>query len=99
MTTIDVSDVAAFRGWVNDYFRAHGLPTAAAYPREEAIVSDYVRRGYSYFVLDRVDVAAKVRFVEPLAFQFASPKPLLPAADLQQLRRQGAPSICSWRRR
>ena len=73
VTTIHVSDVAAFRGWVNDYFRAHGLPTAAAYPREEAIVSDYVRRGYSYFVLDRVDVAAKVRFVEPLAFQFESP--------------------------
>ena len=72
VTTIHVSDVAAFRSWVNGYFRAHGLPTAAAYPREEAIVSDYVRRGYSYFVLDRVDVAAKVRFVEPLAFRFAS---------------------------
>jgi hypothetical protein len=72
-TTIHVSDVAAFRGWVNDYFRAHGLPTAAAYPSEEAIVADYVRRGYAYFVLDRVDVDAKVRLVEPLAFRFASP--------------------------
>ena len=73
VTTIHVSDVAAFRGWANDYFRAHGLPTAAAYPHEEAIVSDYVRRGYAYFVLDRVDVGAKVRFVEPLAFRFESP--------------------------
>jgi len=73
VTTIHVSDVAAFRGWVNDYFRAHDLPTAAAYPHEEAIVADYVRRGYNYFVLDRVDVGAKVRFVEPLAFRFESP--------------------------
>jgi hypothetical protein len=72
VTTIHVGDVAAFRAWVNDYFRAHKLPTAAAYPREEAIVADYVRRGYSYFVLDRVDLGAKVRLVEPLAFQFAS---------------------------
>ena len=72
VTTIHVADAAAFRGWVNDYFRAHGLPTAAAYPKEEAIVSNYVRRGYGYFVLDRVDVGAETRLVEPLAFRFAS---------------------------
>ena len=89
VTTIHVSDVAAFRGWVNGYFRAHGLPTAAAYPGEEAIVSDYVRRGYTYFVLDRVDVDAKVRLVEPLGVPLPSRQPLLSAADLQQLRRQG----------
>ncbi|MCE1238141.1 MAG: DUF2330 domain-containing protein [Hyphomicrobiales bacterium] len=72
VTVLQVRDVAAFRGWINDYFRSRGLPTAVTYPREEAIVADYVARGLDHFVLDRVDLGAATRFVEPLAFRFES---------------------------
>ncbi|NLH79662.1 MAG: DUF2330 domain-containing protein [Phyllobacteriaceae bacterium] len=72
VTVLRVRDIAAFRTWIDDYVRSHGLPAAAAYPREEAIVADYVARGFDHFVLDRVDLGAKPRFVEPLAFRFES---------------------------
>ena len=73
LTTLHVRDVGAFRDWINGYFRSRGLPTAATYPHEEAIVADYVKRGHDWFVLDFVDLAAETRFVEPIAFRFASP--------------------------
>ncbi|MDK9698009.1 MAG: DUF2330 domain-containing protein [Siculibacillus sp.] len=73
LTAIRVRDPGAFRAFIDGYFRSRGLPTAAAYPREEAIVADYLRRGHDHFVLDRVDLGPTTRFVEPIAFRFASP--------------------------
>lgn len=72
VTVLRIRDVAAFRAWIDDYFRSRNLPTAAPHPREEAIVADYVARGHDHFVLDRVDLGAATRFVEPLAFRFES---------------------------
>lgn len=90
LTTIRVTDVAAFRTWINDYFRSRGLPTAASYPREEAVVADYLARGHDHFVLDRVDLAAKPRFVEPLAFRFASADLYYPLVTSNSFGGEGA---------
>ena len=72
LTTVRIRDVAAFRSWVNDYFRRRGLPTAQTYPTEETIVADYVARGLTYFVLDYVELSKETRFIDPVAYRFRS---------------------------
>lgn len=72
LTVIKVTDAAAFRTWVNTYFRRHHMPRHASYPKVEAIVADYVARGIDYFVLDAVDVGVDSRFVDPVAYTFKS---------------------------
>ncbi len=72
LTLIKVNEAAAFRQWVNDYFRQKGLPAKASYPAEEAVVTDYLRRGISYFVVDYVEVGREPRSVEPVLYRFRS---------------------------
>ncbi|MGC9954448.1 MAG: DUF2330 domain-containing protein [Rhizomicrobium sp.] len=72
LTVIKVRDAAAFRSWVNNYFRHKGLPHSKAYPKEEAIVADYVARGIDFFVLDVVEVPKDNRFVDPIVYKFKS---------------------------
>jgi hypothetical protein len=72
LTVIKVRDAAAFRSWVNDYFRRKGLPHSKSYPKEEAIVADYVARGIDFFVLDVVEVPKDKHFVDPVVYRFES---------------------------
>jgi len=72
LTVIKVLDAAAFRSWVNGYFRRKGLPHSKSYPNEEAIVADYVARGIDFFVLDVVEVPKDKRFVDPVVYRFES---------------------------
>jgi hypothetical protein len=90
LTVIRVRDVPAFRAFVDGYFRARGLPTAATYPREEAIVADYLRRGHDHFVLDRVDLGPSTRFVEPIAFRFAAADLYYPLVTSNSFGGEGA---------
>jgi hypothetical protein len=72
MTLIKVNDAVQFREWANTYFKRKGLPTKAKYATAEAIVDDYVKRGIPYFVIDYVEVTEQTRFIEPVAYRFAS---------------------------
>jgi hypothetical protein len=72
MTVIKVNDVRSFRAWVNGYFKAHRLPVRASYPKEEAIVAQYVKRGIVYFALDAVELGER-RFIDPVMYEFESP--------------------------
>jgi hypothetical protein len=72
MTVIKVRDAAAFRSWVNGYFHRKGLPHSKSYPKEEAIVADYVARGIDFFVLDAVEVTKDKHFIDPVVYRFAS---------------------------
>jgi hypothetical protein len=72
LTIIKVNDVSAFREWVNNFFKAKGLPVKERYPEEEAIVEDYVKRNIVYFVLDFVEVTPDARFIEPVSYRFKS---------------------------
>ena len=72
LTVIKVRDAGAFRSWVNDYFRRKGLPQAESYPKEEAIVADYVARGIDFFVLDYVEVPKDKHFIDPVVYRFKS---------------------------
>ena len=73
VTVVKINDAQAFRQWVNDYFKARGLPVREAYPEIEAVAQDYVNRGLAWFVFDFVEADDQVRFVEPLMYRFASP--------------------------
>lgn len=72
LTVIRVRDAAAFRSWVNGYFRKKRLPYSEQYRDAEAIVADYVARGVDYFVLDAVELSAEKRFVDPVVYRFAT---------------------------
>jgi hypothetical protein len=72
LTVIKVNDVSTFRTWMNDFFRGKGFPLKEAYPEEEAIVDDYVVRGFPYFVLDFVEVQEETRSVDPVMYRFKS---------------------------
>lgn len=74
MTLIKVSDPREFRDWANAYFTRKGLPVKARYEEAEAIVTDYVSRGFSYFVLDFVELTKETRFIEPVLYRFANSK-------------------------
>jgi Kunitz/Bovine pancreatic trypsin inhibitor domain/Uncharacterized protein conserved in bacteria (DUF2330) len=70
LTVIKVRDAAAFRSWVNDYFRKKGWPRSSAYPKQEAVVTDYVARGIDYFVLDAVEATKDKHLVDPVVYRF-----------------------------
>lgn len=72
VTVIKVNDVTVFRDWVIRYFRRHHLPGRVSYPAAEAVVADYVARGFKYFALDSVDVMATNNFVAPIVYTFES---------------------------
>jgi hypothetical protein len=72
LTIIKIRDAAAFRSWVNDYFRSKRLPHSKSYPKEESIVADYVARGIDFFVLDVVEVPKDKHFVDPVVYRFES---------------------------
>jgi hypothetical protein len=78
LTVIKVNDVSMFRKWVNDFFLNKKLPLKETYPKEEAIVEDYVKRGIIYFVLDFVEVLNETRFIEPVTYKFKSTKVYYP---------------------
>jgi hypothetical protein len=90
LTIIKVNDVSEFRGWVNGYFKSKGLPLKDSYPKEEAVVDDYVKRGIVYFVLDFVEISPDVRFIEPVAYRFKSRTLYYPLKTSNTFGGQGA---------
>ncbi len=90
LTIIKVNDVSQFRQWVNEYFKARGLPAKEQYPEEEAVVDDYVKRGLIYFVLDYVEVSDEPRFIEPVAYRFTSKELYYPLKTSNTFGGQGS---------
>ncbi|MEW6574236.1 MAG: DUF2330 domain-containing protein [Bacillota bacterium] len=73
VTVVEVKDAARFAAWVQAYFRKQGWPPRALTAAEEAVVADYCRRDFRYFVIDRVELKEALRSVPPLTFRFRSP--------------------------
>lgn len=72
LTVIKVNDALQFRAWVNAYLENKKLPVQASHAVAEGIVADYVQRGINYFALDFVELTKDTRFIEPVAYRFAS---------------------------
>lgn len=89
-TVIKVRDAAAFRSWVNNYFRGKQLPLRESYPKEEAIVADYVARGIDFFALDYVEVAQDKHFIDPVIYRFKSKELYYPLKTSNSFGGKGA---------
>jgi hypothetical protein len=72
LTVIRVRDISQFRNWANSYFRKKGLTPQKRFVVAEAVVADYVARGIDYFAIDVVELSAQTRFVDPIAYRFAT---------------------------
>ena len=72
LTVIRVHDAGQFRSWANNYFRKKGFTPQKRFSVAETIVADYVTRGIDYFAIDAVELSAQTRFVDPIAYRFAS---------------------------
>ena len=59
-------------GFLRDYALREGLESLRITERVEEIVEDYLRRGFSYWVLDLVEVRGKVRSIDPIIYTFRS---------------------------
>ena len=73
VTVVRIHDVAEFRNWCEKFFKEKGIQ--ADHDRLSRVYDnarDYTRRGYTYFVFDRVKVSGETRFVEPLLYSFKS---------------------------
>lgn len=72
ITVIKINDIAAFRKWVNDFFKGKSLPQKEKYPEVENIAEDYVKKGIVYFVFDFVEIGNETKFIEPVMYKFKS---------------------------
>ncbi len=70
VTVIRINDAAEFNGWVREFLRQKGLQLKREDPKIEAVVRDYTRRGFVWFVFDFVTVNEQIRFVEPIQYRF-----------------------------
>jgi hypothetical protein len=55
-----------------------------------ANAEDYVRRGITYFVFDRVDVSEDIKFIEPLMYRFRTDKIYYPLKTSNLIGGRGA---------
>jgi hypothetical protein len=72
---IKINDIDHFSRWLDNFFKSRSIPMTEEKLRnvyENA--RNYLQRGYSYFVFDRVKVQEKPRFLEPLVYRFDSAK-------------------------
>lgn len=74
VTVVKINEIGEFEGWVRKFLKDKGLPLGKDYQEVGEVASDYVKRGFRYFVFDLVDVTPEPHFVEPLAYRFKSKK-------------------------
>lgn len=71
VTVVKINDVEHFKQWLAGFFMDKGI--SVRNPKLMEVyenAQDYLQRGYSYFVFDRVKIAQEVKFLEPLAYRF-----------------------------
>jgi hypothetical protein len=74
ITAVEVTDADAFVKWTRDFFAKNKLGEPAVDEGLRAVVADYLRREIRYFVFDIVEVSRETRTVQPVAYEFLSPR-------------------------
>jgi hypothetical protein len=91
VTAIKINDIGQFAGWLDDFFARNGIHVAKEKLGEVyANAQDYVRRGITYFVFDRVDVSENIKFIEPLMYRFRTDKIFYPLKTSNLIGGRGA---------
>ncbi len=73
LAVLEVRDAGQLIDWVKDFYAEKGLYLTGQedlLKRAEAVVADYVRRGYRYFAVDMIVLAEEDKTIEPLAYTF-----------------------------
>ncbi len=69
---IKIRDASYFIDWANTYFQKNGLPVREFSEDEVQMITDYVDRGFPFFVIDLVELSPETTSVEPLVYQFST---------------------------
>jgi len=73
VTIVKATSLTELAGFMSDYLEKIGLDKRVAVTEETKwILSDYMARGFNYWVFDLVDLYSTTRSLEPLAYQFQS---------------------------
>ena len=73
ITLVRVNSSQEFAVWFEEFVTEHGYH--AKLPESfESLVEDYVKRGYSYFAIDLINVGREVRSVKPILYRFKTDK-------------------------
>jgi len=72
ITVVKAHEAEELIGFLRDYASREGLESLRITERVEEIIEDYLRRGFSYWVLDLVEVGGKVRSIDPIIYTFRS---------------------------
>jgi hypothetical protein len=72
VAVVRVNDAAGFEAWVRRWFVERGAGATLELGPALEVAQDYLRRGYRYFVFDRVEVGTARRFAAPLVYRFRS---------------------------
>jgi hypothetical protein len=70
LTITRVLDPAGFVAWVQDFLRARGVESPTLPPRLQESVSDYIAKGFQWFVFDVVEVGVALTPTEPIMYRF-----------------------------
>ena len=72
ITIVSAHDTSELTDWIRTFLEASDVDEMVSLGRFEAVVEDYMNRGFHYYVLDLITVASEDRSVDPIIYQFAS---------------------------
>lgn len=70
ITVVNASDTLEFTGWMEDFLGSNGVSQEISLQNFEAVIGDYMARGFRFFVLDLTDVSTEENSVEPILYRF-----------------------------
>lgn len=70
LTITRVVDPDGFVAWVQDFLRARGVESPSLPPRLQESVSDYIAKGFHWFVFDVVEVGTRIAPTQPIMYRF-----------------------------
>lgn len=73
ITVVKAMSVDELSRFILDYTRKMGVAQPGIMEDARLILSDYLARGFNYWVFDLVDLYSTARSIEPIIYQFQSP--------------------------
>lgn len=70
ITVVNASDALEFTRWMGDFLESNGVSQEISLQNFEAVIGDYMARGFRFFVLDLIDVSTEENSVEPILYRF-----------------------------
>ena len=69
ITVVRASEIEEFEKWLRDYLEKHDLRMISL-PKLSELISDYIKSGFEYFVLDLTEASSEIRSAEPIFYRF-----------------------------